>query len=549
LEQNNTFTLRLNDFLFNSGILGFYKVLEYAEKEDLVKIQANQLVVQKEALEDFATNYVDAMVYTYQKDTRWNRLVQKLSYLENLDLEKEESKEQLKNIVDEVKKAFESKSYQAAYEIVKQTKENSYNPYDTVAFLKQEKEIEKQREQLVQLLQFLKEHRQIYCMKDIMYNKINVFWESVSFLNRSNTQKDIMQEYKTYFVDPLVGYLEKQGKSDYRCIQCGNLVSKSQSYSMGWLNDVGVDIARKQSGFWEYHADTILCPICNLIYSCAPLGFCVIGSNGVFVNNNSSFEMLRQDNNMTDLIEDMEQTINVGKVMQKVISNYLNQSNQLALEKKEIKEIDNIQVIKKSKDKYELNTISRDKLEIFHKAQKDFQDLVNRMIIKDKQVINIYDVVLSNFLQNRNQYELINLIFRNSIKEKLYVQYVDHILNIQRYCMGGIYVKSLREKMTEIRNAGRALRREYYSSGKNANKVETYIYQLLNAIKKNSKEEFIELVYRMYSGKALPATEAFEDLMTNDAVFRLLANEYILGLKTEEKVEEDKNEGGIKYEE
>lgn len=182
-----------------------------------------------------------------------------------------------------------------------------------------------------------------------------------------------MQEYKTYFVDPLVGYLEKQGKSDYRCIQCGNLVSKSQSYSMGWLNDVGVDIARKQSGFWEYHADTILCPICNLIYSCAPLGFCVIGSNGVFVNNNSSFEMLRQDNNMTDLIEDMEQTINVGKVMQKVISNYLNQSNQLALEKKEIKEIDNIQVIKKSKDKYELNTISRDKLEIFHKAQKIFK--------------------------------------------------------------------------------------------------------------------------------------------------------------------------------
>lgn len=53
----------------------------------------------------------------------------------------------------------------------------------------------------------------------------------------------------------------------------------------------------------------------------------------------------------------------------------------------------------------------------------------------------------------------------------------------------------------------------------------------------------------MYSGKTLPATEAFEDLMTNDAVFRLLANEYILGLKTEEKVEEDKNEGGIKYEE
>ena len=36
-------TIRLNDFLFNSGILGFIKVVENAEKEGLIETKANTI--------------------------------------------------------------------------------------------------------------------------------------------------------------------------------------------------------------------------------------------------------------------------------------------------------------------------------------------------------------------------------------------------------------------------------------------------------------------------------------------------------------------------
>ena len=37
--------IRLNDFLFNSGILGFYKVLKNAGKDKLIKEKGNTIYV------------------------------------------------------------------------------------------------------------------------------------------------------------------------------------------------------------------------------------------------------------------------------------------------------------------------------------------------------------------------------------------------------------------------------------------------------------------------------------------------------------------------
>ena len=43
------FTLILNDFLFNSGILGFYRIMKKVDKEKYLTIDGNTLKVQKQA--------------------------------------------------------------------------------------------------------------------------------------------------------------------------------------------------------------------------------------------------------------------------------------------------------------------------------------------------------------------------------------------------------------------------------------------------------------------------------------------------------------------
>lgn len=115
-------TIRLNDFLFNSGILGFIKVLENAEKEDLIETKANTINVNPKAIENFASDYISAMLNTYEEDTKWYTIVSMKEWIRNLDIE---DKEQIKKLEEQykfIKKSMESASYKAGYEILKRNK-------------------------------------------------------------------------------------------------------------------------------------------------------------------------------------------------------------------------------------------------------------------------------------------------------------------------------------------------------------------------------------------------------------------------------------------
>ena len=45
------FSVSLNNFLFNSGILGFYRILEHADKNHFININGNTLTIKKEVLD------------------------------------------------------------------------------------------------------------------------------------------------------------------------------------------------------------------------------------------------------------------------------------------------------------------------------------------------------------------------------------------------------------------------------------------------------------------------------------------------------------------
>lgn len=120
------FTLTLNDFLFNSGILGFYRIMKKVDKEKYLTIDGNTLKVQKQALENFTQDYFTVMLSTYEKETRWYRIIQNKEILEHLNLEEETDK--LNNIIKTIKSAIESSSYKSGYVIA--TKNNiTEDPY------------------------------------------------------------------------------------------------------------------------------------------------------------------------------------------------------------------------------------------------------------------------------------------------------------------------------------------------------------------------------------------------------------------------------------
>ncbi len=531
--------IRLNDFLFNSGILGLYKILINVEKEELMRIEGNCLIIKTEALDNFENDYIKTMIDTYEETTKWYSIIQKKESINNLNLENEDAQKIFDEQYKFIKNAMESNSYKAGYEILK-NKEIQENPYEDINLIKQEKDYKEKRKLLLNIVAHIEGNKEVYCMKDIIYTKINCFWSNVAFLNRNANKNDIKEEYKKVFVNPAIEYINSSRKSDITCIECGNLITKKEAMGMSWLNDVGVDVNRKKSGFWNFNEDTYICPICNLVYSCVPLGFTLIGSNGIFVNNNESIKSLKKYNSILKTERNLKEDT-LEEVYGEILYNFINRTEQLANEKMSSNEPKNIQVIKrvgaKDNQKYEFNMISKDKLEILKKCSDNFKNLMSS---------NVYQEVLNNLLEGKKQYNTIYKLLR----ENKNISVIKNIIIIQLNSMGGINVQDRKERIEEMINEGENLKKYFYFEKENQNKLKSYIYKLQGALKANNIEEFMKLFTLFYGslGKPMPNCKAVKVLIEEPEYFRLLGYSYVYGL---EKLADKKQEikGGNENEE
>lgn len=514
--------IRLNDFLFNSGILGLYRILTNVNKDNLLQVKGNSLVIKKKILYNFENYYITTMLDTYEKDTKWYSIIQKKEFIKNIDVQNKVGEKQIDCNYTFIKKHMESNSYKAGYDILKK-KGTTENPYNYIDLIKQTKDYNKQKELLLKIIDHIEENKEIYCMKDIIYTKINCFWNNVSFLNRSSTNNDIKTEYKKVFVDKAIDYIISKNNSNYTCIECGNYITKSQAVGMAWLNDVGIDIKKKTSSFWNFNEDTYICPICNLVYSCIPLGFTLIGSNGIFINNNESIKKLQQYNYMMKNEKDAKENIFENKYG-KVLYNFTNRIEQLSNENMSKFEPKNIQIIKriskKNKHIYEFNMFSIDKLEILKKSINNFRNLINS---------TVFEETLNNLIYGNNQYKTIHKL----LVENTHIDSVKDILIIQLNSIGGINLKDRKQRINEIIKEGEILQKYFYYQNENENKLKSYIYRLQNALKSNNLEEFMKLLTFFYGSldKPMPNCEAVRLLINEPEYFRLLGYSYIYGLQ------------------
>lgn len=531
--------IRLNNFLFNSGVLGFYKILENSNKLDLIKSEGNTIKIDPKVFENFETDYIEAMLHTFRQDTRWYTITDSKARIQGLDISDKEDAKKLDDFYKFLKKSLESASYKAGYEIAKI--KDDENPYKYIEEIKEQKTKEIIKENTLKIIDYLKKHKEIYCMKDIMYGKIQMFWENVAFLNKTANTKDIKEEYKKAFVIPVQEYLEKRQKSEYNCIECGNVVGKSDSSSLSWLKDTGVDIARKKSAFWNFKEDAFICPICNLIYSCVPLGFTIVGNNSIFINQSESIKDLVDSNQVIEGINDMERQ-KLEKIQYHLFIKLSNQFKEKQDKEMYEKGIENIQVIKrkmleKDKLKYEFNIISRDKMNAFKKSNNDFEQLVDKVVYIDKKPFIIYEEVISNFLGNINQYRLLDKLIREIENNNANINYLNNILNIQINSEGEKDLeeeKEIKEMKEKLRQAGYMLKKEYLTRKENENKLKSLILQLTNNLRTNNAIAFMDIVTRTYGalGASIPSAAAFGKMLEDKKYFRELGYAYVIGLET-----------------
>jgi CRISPR-associated protein Cst1 len=548
---NEMIVVRLNNFLFNAGVVGFVYMLERCNiSKELYRIGGSELYIAPELFTTGQYNlsqlYFQALRSRFEDDTAWKRLKELEGEIRRLDLSSEDGEKKFDLVIKEgllgKNKKLESASYKSGYDIVKQYYNDTYDVLSEWKDLRKAKERETQREKLLIILQYIQKYPEVFCYKDIAYTKINTIWNSVAFLYAQNSKKNMLECYTETFLNPLKKYLLNSRKGKDQCIECGARIKKDEAQGLSWLQ-MGVDHKRKKSYFWNMIPDSFLCPVCALIYSYAPLGFVFAAGkkDAVFINNNFSIVDLQRDNEgfAREKIGEMQ---NISDVCYRLTSQLL----QRGLELKE-HELDNIQVIIRRSDKYEISIISKRNLEVLQQCRTSFEK-ISRIVIKVKEdYLNVYDEVLHNFLTGINNYLLINKVLR---QEQLNPRFLWHVLKIQIYSKGGEKMGPDKEysRVKAMAYHGAELRNALSSKKEDAdNKVRGIVYQLLNALQVKDARRFMDISLRIYTGLGKEIPRLFLQMFENDDVFRNLGYAFVLGLKGEEKAS-DKNNDNVKEE-
>lgn len=557
-ETDDFIVLRLNTFLFNAGIVGLNYLLKVtgAIKGKDYKYDENgfEFYISRRFLleKDLAKFYFDAHIIRFKEETRYTQVVNFIDTLESLTNEyKEKEDKKVKKRLDEIyKRIFDvlnSNSYKSGYEILRTAGE-------TVLIEQQLKELKAQKDYKVkfqvykEIYAFLQKEsvKKTLCFKDIMYSRINMFWDGKVFFNRANVKKDMYNLYVKDFIEPLKTYLtlEKRTKKkkDY-CIECG--LEAAFPVSISFMKDSVDDIARKKSSFWNLKPDAYFCPICAFVYSLVPLGFIEVGYDMMFINNNDTIMALIDLNTTNkEAVADFRSNKKIFYVLNRILQNEIT-GKEYAL--------NNIQVIvrKKHEDRYNLNILGTHIITILKLCRKDFEKLIGISIKLDRDnYLNVYAEVLLNLLNGCNQYLLINKLLKHALNvENAFSStgYLRYILNIQitKLSIKGGKCMENNKRAYAMMMKGREFR-AVLSEGSNLleqdtdNKLRGFVYQLINALQVNNRDMFLNLVIRMYSGYGKLVPDLFINTFKSDDEFKCLGYAYILGLKSN-KIQENKS--------
>ena len=541
--------LHMEDWLYNSGLVGFYNILKNS-KEDVI-INQNYLEFDSDCFIGFEKKYFDYFIKKYKGILSLNKIISFEDFIshheENEFKEFDEKKLEFTNkyISDVAKKQIKSNSYKSAYDLIN-------SPIDVLSLEKKLKPVRLKKKQgikdvlpevqemfdlLKQIIDYMKleESKKYIGAKNVMYTVINNGWNGVCFLYPQTKEKDMYIDYNNYFIKPVMDYIEED-KSEYKftCFSCDRKM-KNFSNDFSFLNSIGFDVSRKSSHVWDFQNDVAVCPICKLVYSCIPAGITYLYNKGIYVNDNSSMQSAININNKI-YMGIFKQNNEEKKLTYKALVESINEEYNDKIKY----ELADIQLVRYEDEKYRFNILSRNSLSIIKDSKNDLNKLVNCGFKEINTYFNVYELVIDRLLNSQNMFTLIQKLLHYKIsqpKDCYYNSYhVIRLLNINtRFLKGVGYMKDVdKEKdIVELGNkAGYFLRKDYKES---VDKLGGISYRLLNALKTNNADSFMDTLLNCYLYVKKPVPKVFLDTLRSEEKFKTIGYAFVAGLINEKE--------------
>lgn len=561
----NEITLELGTWQYNAGIAGFCNILE--KNGFNIEISGDKLIFEsqeklKEALENFEEKYFNYLIDEYEVTLSWYKIVSYKSRLEeiknNFEILDAEGFQKLDKYIKETLKYYvKSASYKAAYELI----DSNINPLELekelkAVTLKKGETLDSKKEEILQMIEkalvlvdYCEKGKKYLAGKNVIYTLIKNAWNGVSFLNPQTKEKNMYKDFKGYFVDTAVSYLdEDKSKYKYDCFICDNKI-KNFDNDFSFLNQTGFDVARKPSHVWNFTNNIAMCPICKLIYSCIPAGFNYVYGNGIFINSNQSLSELRRINRRVHKeIYERSKEDGTSSLTYRALAGALREEKEEHIKY----ELADIQMVRYENEKYYFNILSKKIIKIIKDSKNDFDALTKAWYKEINTDFRIYEEVMKRVLNNENLYTLIyKLLFYKISRENdchFTPSHIMRVLNINYRILEGLDLIKDKESINkEAKAAGFYLRERYVKRG-TEHKIPGLCYRLLNGIKTNNRTTVMDTILNMYLYAESPVSNVIVKMLDNDDNLEQFGYAFTAGLLMEkaEKTENNNSDGGDK---
>ena len=536
--------LFMEDWLFNSGLVGFYNILNHSEDEVLVK--DNYIEFDAQSLIGFEEKYFSYLISKYKDILSINKIVtfkQFIDYYEDNSYEEfnEDSLGILNEYISKVlKKQLKSNSYKSAYKLVN-------SPIDLLEMEKKLKPIRIRKGQTLldvleevkdkiktikKTISYMEQEESIKYIgaKNVMYTVIKNGWNGVSFLNPQTKEKDMYIDYNNQFIKPAIEYLETdRSKFKFKCYSCGQEM-KNFSNDLSFMNATGFDTNRKTSHVWNFQNDVAVCPLCKLIYSCVPAGITYLYDTGIYINDNTNMKSAI-DTNKKIYMETYKQNTEAKMLTYRSLVEAINEKYIDRMKH----ELADIQLVRYENEKYKFNILSRNALRLIRDSKKDLDKLTRCSYKEVSTYFNVYELVIDRLLNNQNMFTLIQKLLYYKISQPRDSYYhASHIIRIlkinTKYLREAGYMDKEEKDIVRLGNvSGYYLRNGYRDKGA-VDKLSGISYRLLNSLKTNNPSSFMDTVLNCYLYIKAPVPNIFLDTLRNEESFKTIGYAFVAGL-------------------
>ena len=554
--------IELGTWQYNAGIAGLCNILEKNGIE--INIHEDKLIFNseeelKKALENFEEKYFNYLIEKYEKTLSWYKIVSYKEELQdiknNFEILDEKKFQELDKYIKEILKYYiKSASYKAAYELIdgnidplqleKELKPVSIKKNEKISDKKED--ILKMIDKALVLIEYCEKGKEYLAGKNVIYTLIKNAWNGVCFLNPQTKEKNFYKDFKNYFVDTALSYLdEDKSKYKYECFVCDNKI-KNFDNDFSFLNETGFDTARKPSHAWNFLNNAGMCPLCRLIYSCIPAGFSYVYGNGIFINSNQSLtELLRVNRLVYEKIYN-HNTKNEGNssLTYRALAEALKDEKEENLKY----ELADIQMVRYENEKYYFNILSKNIIKIIKNSKNDLDFLTKAWYREINTDFRIYEEVMKRLLNNENLFTFIyKLLFYKVSREKdchFTANHVMNILNINYRILEGVGLMENKEKFNREAKAAGFYLREKYINKKAEHKIPGLCYRILNGIKTNNRKMVMDTIFNMYLYVESPVSNVIAKMLDDDKSLEQFGYGFTAGFLSGKQNENSKADGG-----